>query len=134
MNYDTIDEAFHYVSDAAPGERQAVVHRISGAVFLASHKSGYDQRPAGSAASPDYVNIPHRQELHPGKPLLLEFIQSHCPAELTRVQALFTRPGAFRKAKDLLRHRGLLESWQIFEEERMATLLRQWCKTQGLSL
>ncbi len=33
MAYDTIDDAFHYVSDAPPGERKAVVHRITGRVI-----------------------------------------------------------------------------------------------------
>jgi hypothetical protein len=134
MAFDSIDDAFHYVSDAPPGERTAVVHRRTGQVFLASRKAGYDERPAGAETDPDYLSIPHRQELDPGKPLLLEFIRSHCPAELTRVEALFARPGAFRNVKDLLRRRQLLESWQVFEAQRLETLLRQWCAAQGLSL
>jgi len=134
MAFDTIDDAFHYVSDAPPGERRAVVHRITGQVFLASLKAGYDERPAGAESDPDYVTIPHRQELDPGKPLVLEFIRSHCPAELARVEALFARPGAFRNVKDLLRRRHLLESWQVFEGQRIEALLRQWCAAQGLPL
>jgi hypothetical protein len=134
MAYNSIDEAFHYVSDAPPGERCAVVHRISGQVFLASRKAGYDERPPGSEADPNFVPIPHRQELDPGKPLVIEFIRSHCPAELARVEALFARPGAFRKVKDLLRRQHLLESWQVFEEQRLETLLRQWCDAENLPL
>jgi hypothetical protein len=134
MAFDSIDDAFHYVSDAPPGERTAVVHRRTGQVFLASHKAGYDERPAGAATDPDYLSIPHRQELDPGKPLVLEFVRSHCPAELARVEALFARPGAFRNVKDLLRRRQLLESWQVFEGQRLEALLRQWCTAQGLPL
>lgn len=134
MAYDTIDDAFHYVSDAQPGERKAVVHRSTGQVFLASYKAGFDERPAGVDSDPDYVNIPHRQELDPGKPLAVDFVRSHCPGELTRVEALFARPGGFRNFKDLLRRQGLLEHWQVFEEQRIEALLRQWCVAQGLSL
>lgn len=134
MAYDTIDDAFHYVSDASPGERRAVVHRVTGQVFLASLKASYDERPAGAETDPDYVAIPHRQELDPGKPLVLEFIRSHCPAELGRVEALFARPGAFRNVKDLLRRLHLLESWQVFEGQRIEALLRQWCVARGLLL
>jgi hypothetical protein len=112
----------------------AVVHRITGQVFLASLKAGYDERPAGAEIDPAYVTIPHRQDLDPGKPLVLEFIRSHCPVELTRVEALFARPGAFRNVKDLLRRRHLLESWQVFEGQRLEALLRQWCAAQGLPL
>jgi hypothetical protein len=134
MAYDNIDEAFHYISDAPLGERTAAVHRITGKVFLASHKAGFDERPPGTENDPDYVIIPHRQDLDPGKPLVLEFIRSHCPAELARVEALFARPGAFRNVKDLLRRKNLLLNWQIFEGQQLEALLRQWCVAQGLPL
>jgi hypothetical protein len=134
MAYDTISDAFHYVSDAPPGERSALVHRSTGQVYLASFRAGYDERPAGAEADPDYLIIPHRQELDPGKPLVIDFIRSHCPTELARVEALFARPGAFRKVKDLLRRQLLLESWQVFEEQQMDALLRQWCIAHALPL
>ena len=134
MAFDTIDEAFHYVSNAPPGERRACVHRGSGRVFLASVKADFDERPAGSEGDPAYLTIPHRQELDPGRPLLLEFVRSYCPGERARVEALFARPGAFRNVKDHFRRLGLLESWQVFEGEKMAGLLRQWCVAQGLEL
>lgn len=132
MAYDTVDDAFHFVSDAPPGERSAVVRRTTGEVFLASFKAGYDERPAGFETDPDYRTIPHRQDLDPGKALVLEFIRSRCPAELPRVEALFARSGAFRNVKDLLRRQHLLESWQVFESQRIEALLRQWCEDQGL--
>ena len=132
MAYDTISDAFLYVSDAPPGERKAVVHRPTGRVFLASLKAGYDERPAGTEDDPDYLTIPHRQQIDPGKALALEFIRSRSPADLARAEALFTRPGAFRSFKDLLRRQGLLESWQVFEGEQIESLLRQWCLAHGL--
>jgi hypothetical protein len=132
MAYDTVDDAFHFVSDAPPGERSAVVRRTTGEVFLASFKAGYDERPAGFETDPDYRTIPHRQDLDPGKALVLEFIRSRCPAELPRVEALFARSGAFRNVKDLLRRQHLLESWQVFESQRIEALLRRWCEDQGL--
>lgn len=134
MTYDTIDDAFHFVSDAPPGERKALVHRQSGQVFLASLKAGYDQRPAGWETAPAYLDIPHRQEIDPGKPLVLEFIRKTCPGELARVEGFFARPGAFRKVKDLLRRKQLLESWQVFEVQQLEALLRQWCAARDLNL
>ncbi|HBT82567.1 MAG: hypothetical protein A2091_12400 [Desulfuromonadales bacterium GWD2_61_12] len=134
MAFDTIDDAFHYVSNAPPGERRAVVHRGSGRVYLASVKADFDERPAGSESDPAYLNIPHRQELDPGKPLLLEFVRSHCPGELPRIEGLFARPGAYRNVKDHFRRLGLLESWQVFEGEKISERLRQWCIAQGLML
>lgn len=134
MSFDTIDEAFHYVSNAPIGERSAAVQRSSGKVYLASRKADFDERPAGTEGDPDYVLIPHRQELDPGKPLFLEFVRSHCPGEMARVEGFFARSGGFRNAKDHLRRLGLLESWQVFESQRIELLLRQWCTVQGLAL
>lgn len=132
MSYDAIDDAFHFISDAPLGERRALVHRPSGKVFLASLKAGFDECPAGAESDPDYLSIPHRQELDPGKPLVLEFIRDNCPGELARVEGFFNRPGAFRNVKDLLRRRHLLDNWQIFEMQQMEVLLKQWCLAQGL--
>lgn len=134
MSFDLIDDAFHYVSNAPIGERSAVVHRSSGKVYLASRKADFDERPAGTAGDSDYVPIPHRQDIDPGKPLLMEFVRSHCPGEQARVEGLFSRSGGFRNAKDHLRRLGLLESWQVFESQRIEFLLRQWCTAQGLVL
>ena len=134
MSYDAIDDAFHYVSNAPPGERSAVVRRSSGQVYLASLKADFDERPAGSETDPDYVAIPHRQQLDPGMPLILDFVRGSCPQERERFEALFARPGGFRNAKDLLRRLGLLEGWQLFEERQIAALLRQWCSVQGVIL
>lgn len=134
MAFDAIDDAFHYISNAPAGERSAVVQRSSGKVFLASRQADFDERPAGSETDPDFVALPRRQELDPGKPLLLDFVQGHCPEELARVEALFARSGAFRNVKDLLRRRGLLESWQLYEQQQIETLLRQWCAAQGVVL
>lgn len=134
MAFDHIDDAFHYVSNAPLGERSAVVQRSSGKVYLASLKADFDERPAETEGDPDYVTIPHRQELDPGKPLFIEFVRSHCPGELARVEGFFARSGGFRNAKDHFRRLGLLESWQVFEGEKMAALLRQWCAANGLPL
>ena len=134
MSFDAIDDAFHYVSNAPPGERSAVVRRSSGQVYLASLKADFDERPAGSETDPAYVAIPHRRQLDPGMPLFLDFVAGHCPAERSRFEALFARPGGFRNAKEQLRRLGLLESWQLFEEQQIAELLRRWCTAQGLAL
>ena len=133
MTYDTIEEAFLFVSGAPPFEHPAVVRRKTGESFYASLMSDYDELPDDVDASDDYINIPHKNDLDLGKLLVMEFVRSRCPAELARVEALFNRPGAFRHFKDLLRRQRLLDSWQVFEGQRIEALLRQWCQAQGLS-
>lgn len=134
MSFDVIADAFHYVSNAPPGERSAWVRRSCGKVYLASVKAGFDERPAGAEGTADYLAIPHRHQLDPGAELVMEFVLGHCPREARRVEGFFGHPGAFRKAKDHFKHLGLLDHWLIFEEEQITVLLRQWCVAAGLDI
>lgn len=134
MSYDMIEDAFNYISDGQPGDRRAMVHRVTGKVFLASVEAGFDQIPADADNDPDYLIIPRRQDLDPGKGLVLEFFNNHAQSEVPQVQAIFTRPGAFRKVKDLMRRLHILDFWHLYEEQRIEELLRKWCLDNGLSL
>ena len=132
MSYDSIEDAFNYISNGPPDDRKAMVHRKTGEVFLASIALDFDQAPADADSDPDYLLMPRRQDLDPGKGLILEFFNTHAQSEVPQVQAIFTRSGAFRKAKDLMRRLHLLDHWQLFEEQRIEELLRKWCQDNGL--
>jgi len=134
MSYDTIEDAFNFISNGQPGDRRAMVHRVTGKVFLASVEAGFDQAPPEAASDPDYLPIPRRQDLDPGKGLILAFFNDHAQAELPQVKAIFTRSGAFRNVKDLMRRLHLLDLWQLYEEQKIEELLRQWCLDKGLPL
>jgi hypothetical protein len=134
MSYDSIEDAFNYISQGQPGDRKAMVHRVTGKVFLASVEAGFDQAPPEADSDPDYLLIPSRQDLDPGKGLVLEFFNNHAQTEVPQVKALFTRSGAFRNVKDLMRRLHLLDLWQLYEEQRIEELLRKWCQDKGLSL
>jgi len=134
MSYDSIEDAFNYISEGQPGDRSAMVHRVTEKVFLASVELGFDQAPPEADNDPDYLLIPSRQDLDPGKGLILEFFNNHAQSEVPQVQSIFTRSGAFRNVKDLMRRLHLLDLWHIYEEQRIEELLRKWCEDQGLSL
>ncbi|WP_020677874.1 hypothetical protein [Geopsychrobacter electrodiphilus] len=134
MSYDAIEDAFNYISNGPPGDRRALVHRVSGKVFLASIELGFDQAPPEADNDPDYLLIPRRQDLDPGKGLILAFFNDHAQAEVPQVKAIFTRSGAFRNVKDLMRRLHLLDLWHIYEEQRIEELLRKWCLDKGLPL
>jgi len=132
MSYDTIEDAFNYISNGKPGDRRAMVHRGTCKVFLASVEAGFDQVPLDADNDPDYLLIPRRQDLDPGKGLILQFFNDHAQSEVPQVKAIFTRPGAFRNAKDLMRRLHLLDNWHLYEEQRIDELLRKWCLENGV--
>ncbi len=134
MSYDAIEDAFNYISNGPPDDRRAMVHRVTGKVFLASVALDFDQAPPDADTDPDYLLIPRRQDLDPGKGLIIEFFNTHAQSEVPQVQKIFTRSGGFRNAKDLMRRLHLLDHWQLFEEQRIEELLRKWCLDNGLSL
>ena len=134
MSYDTIEDAFTYISEGQPGDRRAMVHRGTGKIFLASVEAGFDQAPPGADSDPDYLLIPSRQDLDPGKGLILEFFNNHAQSEVPQVKAIFTRSGAFCHVKDLMRRLYLLDRWHLYEDQRIEELLRKWCQDKGLPL
>ncbi|MBW2186400.1 MAG: hypothetical protein JRG71_08390 [Deltaproteobacteria bacterium] len=134
MSYDTIEDAFNYISEGQPGDRRAMVHRGTGKVFLESVKSEFDKIPPEFDNDTDYLLIPSRQDLDPGKGLILEFFNTHAQSEVPQVKAIFNRSGAFRNVKALMRSLQLLDFWHLYEEQRIDELLRKWCQDNGLPL
>lgn len=134
MTYDTIEDAFLFVSGAAPGEHCAVVNRKTGESFFASIISDYDELPADVDESDDYIAIPHRNDLDLGKPLVMDFVRLRCPELIDRVRAIFSRRGAYGRYKDLLAEKNLLEEWYSFESSRTREALLKWCEGNNLTL
>ncbi|MDT8443599.1 MAG: UPF0158 family protein [Desulfuromonadales bacterium] len=134
MTYGTIEEAFLFVSSAAPFECNAVVHRKTGETFYASLMAGYDELPDDLDESDDYIGIPHKNDLDLGKPLVMDFVRSRCPEEIDRVLMIFSRRGAYGKFKDLLEQKALLDEWYVFEQQRTRQALLHWCEENSSEL
>ena len=134
MTYDTLEEAFLFVSGAAPCEHTAVVHRKTGETFYASLMAGYDELPEDLDESDDYIGIPHKNDLDLGKPLAMEFVRSRCPEEIDRVLTIFSRRGAYGRFKDLLEQKALLDEWYVFEQQRTHQALLHWCEENDIEL
>lgn len=134
MIFDTIEDAFYFVSSSAPGEHYAVVNLVTGEAFFSSLVSDYDEMPVDVDENDDYIAIPHKNDLDLGKPLVMEFIRRSCPELIDRVLAIFSRRGAYGRYKDLLADKNLLEDWYAFENQRTREALLEWCKLQGISI
>ena len=134
MNYDTIEEAYHFVNGARYGERRALLHRPSGKIYYTSTTTDYGELPTDAETSADCLAIPHKKDLPLGKAIVSDFVQEHCPQQLKRVLALFERKDAYRHFKDLLTGMGLIESWYLYEDAREREELQNWYREHDLSL
>jgi hypothetical protein len=133
MTYDEIENAFFFVSGAPPFENSAVVHRVSGEIFYSSAMAGIDEIPE-DAEEDDYLWIPHKIDLDLGKSLVMDFVRARCEDEIETVLAIFQHKGAYGRFKDLLAHKGLLEDWYAFEQDRTREALLEWCAENGVVL
>lgn len=133
MNYETIEDAYHFVSGAPPYEHTAVIHRATGEAFFASEMAGYDEIPEDAEES-DYLWIPHKNDLDLGKPLVMDFILNRRPDLYDEILEIFRRKGAYGRFKGLLERKGLLEEWYAFEEEKTREALVRWCGENGVEL
>ncbi|SEM58024.1 Uncharacterised protein family (UPF0158) [Syntrophus gentianae] len=134
VTFETIEDAFFFVSSAAPGEHCAVVNRVTGESFFASINLDEDEIPEDVDDNDDYIGIPHKNDLDLGKPLVMEFVQRRCPELIDRVLSIFSRRGAYGRYKDLLAEKNMLEEWYSFENERTREALLEWCRRQGLAV
>ena len=132
MTFETIEDAFLFVSSAAYGEHVAVVSRTTGQAYFASIVAGLNELPDDVDESDDYIRIPHKNDLDLGKPLVMEFVQLRLPEEIDRVHAIMKRRGAYRYYKELLEQKNQLEAWYAFENERTKEALLEWCKENGV--
>lgn len=131
-----LEEAFEFVSADAPFEHQAWLHRATGTVHWHSEDTAFDEPlPEDIDDNPDaYLAIPHKKDLGLGKPLPLEFTHEYLPDYFEQVQAIFSRPGAYARFKDLLLHQEQLDTWHAYEAEHCRQALREWCELNDIAL
>ena len=135
IKFSDIEDAFFFVSMGEMYMNSAFLCLKTGQVLYISDFSDSDELPEDIDDEPDkYIEIPHKNELNLGKPLVLEFSAMHLPDNLEKVNSFFHKKGAYSKFKNLLEAKGLLDKWYAFEEEEQNKALREWCKDNDIIL
>lgn len=127
ITLDEIHDAFLFVSSGGEGEHSAFICPEKEQIFYQSEMSGTDELLEEDIEEDDCIAIPHKNDLDLGQQLVFEFVDSHLPADYDRVRQIFGKRGAYRRFKDLLEDKGLLELWYDFENQREMQALREWC-------
>lgn len=81
-----------------------------------------------------YLSLPRRNDLDLGRRLVLSFVDHHLPDDYDRVADYFHRRGAYRRFRDLLEHRDMLDAWRTFENRANEHALRLWCEEHGVQV
>src|SRR6185437_12430165 len=101
VSFAELELAFMFVSAGAMGENQGFVDRQSGKFYFHSEVTDVDEDEELPADIDDerYVEIPHRNELDLGKPLVTDFVGQFLPDDYYEVRQIFRRRGAYARFK-----------------------------------
>ena len=131
---DEIDDAFFYVSSAEYGMNRAFLCLDNGEIHYRSEWDDPGDEDEDEFDCDHFIEIPHKNDLNLGQVLVIEFAEEHLPDDLDLVQRIFDHRGAYRRFKDLLDERGLLQTWYDYEDTREKEALRAWIQDNRIEL
>lgn len=129
-------DAFEFVSAAQLGEHDAFICMKTGRIILVvdGMDIAEDVEFPEDADIPDYLAVPHRQDLDLGRTVALSFVAEALPASFDHVRDIFGRKGAYRRFKEFLRATGTVEKWHACEARATEAALEKWCDQVGVTL
>jgi hypothetical protein len=135
VKYSDLFDAYLFVSAGAPSEANAYVDRDTGAIYWVSDLVDLDEAvPDDLETSDRFIAVPHKYDLDLGRDLALAFAARALADQYDTVADFFRGRGAYRRFKDFLHARGLLEQWYAFEGAETEAALRAWCSDEGIEL
>lgn len=127
-------DAFDFSSFGPAGEIGAYVDLVTGSLLCVSDDDFDETAPEDLQSSERYLPLPSKRDLDLGQPLIREFVESALPDDYDRVIAYFRQRGAYRKFKDLLEDRGVVDAWYAFERRATEEALKVWCEDNGIAI
>jgi hypothetical protein len=126
---DTVD----FVS--ASDDFRAYICTTTGTIYSICDDPKLNQgNPADLEESEQYISVPSKRDLDLGRDVVYDFVDRELPHEWDTVRDFFRRRGAWRRFKDFLESRGLLEKWYRFEEQSAEAAVRAWCEESEIPL
>jgi hypothetical protein len=125
--------AFEFVGSGRPFENQAYICLETGNIYFVSSIAGAEEdAPEDIEISEKYIMVPHKNDLGLGRDLAFSFVDRELPETWNTVVELFRRPGAYRRFKQMLESREMLDKWYTFEASAVEKALREWCDESGI--
>jgi hypothetical protein len=106
--------------------------REIGKIYYAGDVAVADELPEDLKYSERYRQIPDKHSLGLGQSLVFDFVRERLPDDYDEVHDIFRRRGAYRRFKDFLENKDLLDAWHEYENEQTLQALRDWCESEGI--
>ena len=118
-------------------DNEAYICRQTGNIFLITDDPGIideEEIPEDIHNSDRYLSVPDKRDLDLGSQLAFDFTARYLAQHYDEVRDMFRHRGAYRRFKDFLERKDMLEQWYAHSDEQAAKALGEWCVTEGLSL
>jgi len=112
----------------------AILCLDDGRVYFRSEDGVLDDLDEDEFDCDRFLEIPHKNDIDLGSCLVIEFVEQQIPVDLETIDHMFRSRGAYRRFKEFLSCRGLLESWHDFEKKRTQESLLKWCEDYEIKL
>jgi len=133
INFDELRNAFEFLSSGPSSQHTAYICIDTGKIYWKSNVMDLEEEiPDDVETSDRYIPVPHKNDLKLGQSLALSFIDQEIPHEYNFAASLFRKRGAYRRFKELLQTKGILEKWFAFEANASNLALQDWCKENNI--
>lgn len=134
MRYEEIESAFLFVSIGPQFSKSAYLCRDTDQIYFVADFEDLEEFPDDVDGGERYIQIPDRDALDLGRPLVLDFALVHLPHERAEVECMFQQSDAYARFEELLERKGLLDRWHKYEAQHTESALRAWCANKGIEL
>ena len=119
-------------------DNEAYICRQTGKIYWIAGDPGMideeEEIPEDIHNSDRYLPVPDKRDLDLGNQLAFDFAAQYQAQHYDEVRDMFRRQGAYRRFKDFLERKDMLEKWYAYSDEQVAKALGEWCETEGLSV
>jgi len=119
-------------------DNEAYICRQTGKIYWLAGDPGMideeEEIPEDIHNGDRYLPVPDKRDLDLGNQLAFDFATRYLAQHYDDVRDMFRHQGAYRRFKDFLERKDMLEKWYAYSDERAAKALGEWCETENLSL
>ena len=129
---DALEDAMSWTSGDGGTHGSACISRVTGEVFMSGFDGiGGEDWPADAHDRSRHCEVPSARELDLGQPLVFCFVADRMPALRCEVEAIFRRPGAYRRWSEMLAALGQRDAWHAYRDAATRDALREWAASEG---
>ena len=137
VSLDQLQDAMEWVS-SYPVDNEAYICRQTGKIYWVAGDPGMideeEEVPENIHDADKYIPVPDKRYFDLGNQLAFDFTSQYLTERYDDVRDMFRGKGAYRRFKDILERKELLEEWHRYSDERSAKELAEWCELEGLTL